>query len=47
MFKEKHLLLDILRVLYKLTPMGNLLSSYCHFFATQNIGGAKELVVLL
>jgi len=27
--------------------MGNLQSFYADFFATQNIGGAKELVVLL
>jgi len=27
--------------------VGNLLSFHCHFFATQVIGGAKELVVLL
>jgi hypothetical protein len=27
--------------------MGSLLSFYCRFFATQNIGSAKELVVLL
>jgi len=27
--------------------MGSLLSFYCWFFATQIIGGAKELVVLL
>ncbi len=27
--------------------MGSLLSFYCHFFATQIKGGAKELVVLM
>jgi len=30
-----------------LIVMGSVLSFYSHFFATQIIGGAKELVVLL
>jgi len=40
--KTKFLLHYWLQVL-----MGSLLSFYCQFFATQNIGSAKELVALL
>jgi len=37
----------IILELPKKPVMGNLLSFYCQFFATQIIGGAKELVAFL
>jgi len=41
-----HVLL-LKRAREKCFQMGNLLSFNCQFFATQNIGGAKELELLL
>jgi len=35
------------KINFQSIAMGNLLSFNCQFFATQNIGGAKELVVFL
>jgi len=40
-------LLDLGILSFRERIMGSLLSFYCQFFATQIIGGAKELVVLL